>query len=188
MKILFLGHSEKETALIDHLRRKHTVHHTSELIGKELEAWDCVISYGYQHVLKEEHLVLCKRPPINLHISLLPHNRGSYPNFWAWYERTPHGVSIHHIDSGLDTGDVIVQKELFFNEETTLLESYDKLKEELEDLFIKNMDRILSYAYVPKKQTGNGSFHFAKDLPRFEGGWSQTISEIANSISECSSR
>ena len=188
MNILFLGYDEKDTALIHHLRLKHTVCQTSELVDEGLEAWDCVISYGYRHILKEEQLALCKRPPINLHISLLPYNKGAYPNFWAWYEETPHGVSIHHIDSGVDTGDIILQKELFFNEGTTLSKSYSKLREELEDLFVKNSDKILSYSYIPQSQIGNGTFHYAKELPEFEGGWSQTILEIVNLINEYPNR
>ena len=47
---------------------------------------------------------------INLHISYLPYNRGSYPNYWSFKENTPNGVSIHHIDDGIDTGPVLVQK------------------------------------------------------------------------------
>ena len=57
---------------------------------------------------------------INLHISLLPWNRGSDPNLWSFLDDTPKGVSIHHIDAGVDTGDVIAQREVPLGLEGTL--------------------------------------------------------------------
>ena len=35
---------------------------------------------------------------------------GKNPNFWPIIEETPAGVSLHYIDSGIDTGKVISQK------------------------------------------------------------------------------
>jgi len=173
-----LGYSETETSLIKHLRSKHTVTQTSNESTDTPDAYDCVISYGYRHILDKKFLAACRRPPINLHLSLLPYNRGAHPNFWAWHDGTPHGVSIHHIDEGIDTGDIIVQKELFFKSGTTLLESYRYLRRELELLFFIHMDNILSNTYTPRKQDGNGTFHKKNELPKFHGGWNQTISDI----------
>ena len=52
---------------------------------------------------------------INLHISYLPYNRGAHPNFWSFVENTPSGVSIHQVDSGIDTGKIVIQKQINFN-------------------------------------------------------------------------
>jgi methionyl-tRNA formyltransferase len=49
---------------------------------------------------------------LNLHISLLPLNRGAHPAAWAIREGTKHGVTIHKIDSGLDTGEIVYQEEI----------------------------------------------------------------------------
>lgn len=46
---------------------------------------------------------------INTHPSLLPHNRGKHYNFWALVEQAPFGVSLHFVDEGIDSGDVIAQ-------------------------------------------------------------------------------
>ena len=43
-----------------------------------------------------------KRPIVNLHISYLPFNRGSHPNYWSFVENTPKGVSIHEIDEQIE--------------------------------------------------------------------------------------
>ena len=69
--------------------------------------FDFLISYGYKFILKNDILSLFKKAAINLHISYLPYNRGSDPNFWSFMENSPKGVSIHYMDAGLDTGDII---------------------------------------------------------------------------------
>ncbi len=40
----------------------------------------------------------------------LPFNRGAHPNFWSFMEKTPSGVTMHEINSGIDKGKIIVQK------------------------------------------------------------------------------
>ena len=184
MKILFLGYDEQQTRLISLLREMgHEVTHHQEKIDAEMVTpYDLVISFGYRFIIKKAVIEACKRPPINLHISLLPFNRGTHPNFWAWYDNTPHGVSIHHIDAGLDTGDLIVQEEVFFEKEITLSESYAQLIKKIEDLFDRHKEEILQNRYTPTPQAQGGSKHSLKDLPTFDGGWEQTISDIKERI------
>ena len=65
-----------------------------------------------------------------MHISLLPWNRGYHPNIWSFLEDTPKGVTIHYINEGIDTGDIIVQKEIVIDEDKeTLKSSYEILHE-----------------------------------------------------------
>lgn len=48
---------------------------------------------------------------INLHQGKVPEYRGAPPGFWElWNEEKEVGVTIHFIDDGVDTGDVILQK------------------------------------------------------------------------------
>jgi methionyl-tRNA formyltransferase len=48
---------------------------------------------------------------INRHNALLPKNRGRLTPFWVLYKGEKEtGVSIHFIDEGIDTGEIIVQK------------------------------------------------------------------------------
>jgi methionyl-tRNA formyltransferase len=50
---------------------------------------------------------------INVHPSLLPAHRGADPLFWSYFENdATTGVTLHWIDAGLDTGDVIAQESL----------------------------------------------------------------------------
>ena len=41
------------------------------------------------------------------------HTIGEKSNFWPIIEKTPAGVSLHYIDSGIDTGKIISQKKVF---------------------------------------------------------------------------
>lgn len=50
---------------------------------------------------------------INFHPALLPKYRGPRPLFWPYYFMEPDvGVTIHYIDEGEDTGDIILQKKI----------------------------------------------------------------------------
>ena len=150
---------------------------------EEAKCYDLLISFGYKKIINKETINACVRPPINLHISYLPYNRGCHPNFWAWMENTPHGVTIHHIDDGIDTGDIIIQERVYFPPKTTLVDSYNKLIERIERLFKKNIVKLLSYQYITKKQEGMGSLHYKKELPKFKGGWDQSIEDIKHQLS-----
>lgn len=94
-----------------------------------------LVSYGYQHILRADVLDRLPGAAINLHISLLPWNRGSDPNVWSFLEDTPKGVTIHHLDEGVDTGDVIAQREVPLGLDGTLRTTHAQLSRELEALF-----------------------------------------------------
>jgi methionyl-tRNA formyltransferase len=49
---------------------------------------------------------------LNLHPSLLPAYRGAQPLFWQLRDGAPTGTTVHHMDEGLDTGDIAAQAAL----------------------------------------------------------------------------
>lgn len=125
---------------------------------------DLVISYGYRHILKSEVLGMLPGKFINLHISLLPYNRGADPTAWGFLEGTPQGVSIHLIDAGIDTGPVLVQREVCFAEETeTLRSAYSRLQSEIQQLFAENWEALRA-GMPPIPQRGAGTFHYARQF------------------------
>jgi len=71
--------------------------------------FDFLVSYGYRTILQNDVLSLFPYKAINLHISLLPFCRGAHPVFWSIVERQPLGVTIHQLDEGLDTGNILFQ-------------------------------------------------------------------------------
>lgn len=136
---------------------------TAEMV-KALEP-SFIISFNYRHLISEEVLELLPGRVINLHTSFLPYNRGSAPNFFSFLENTPKGVTIHRMDSGLDTGDILCQKELFFDEEKeTFATTYDQLLDEMETLFQENWQAIKDGSLEPVKQVGEGTYHRMREL------------------------
>lgn len=97
---------------------------------------DFVVSYGYRYIIQADVLNFMKGRIINMHISYLPWNRGADPNLWSFLEDTPKGVTIHYVDEGIDTGDIIAQRELFFEPDRhTLSTTYSQLHKEMISLF-----------------------------------------------------
>ena len=135
---------------------------------------DLIISYNYKYLIKKEILIHYKI--INLHISYLPYNRGAHPNIWSHIENTPSGVSIHYINEGIDTGDLIIQKKVILNKNMTLKKSYKKLHFHIQRLFKQNFNRLFIKS---KKQTKNGTFHLSKDLKKLNiPSYDITIKEL----------
>jgi len=170
-KILFLGY--ENSPLIDWLSNiGEQVVQTSdkiELSFLEKKNFTFLISYGYRYIIKKEILDRFTNKAINLHISYLPWNKGAEPNFWSFLENTPKGVTIHYLDEGVDTGDIIVQKEIFFNSENeTLATSYEKLQSEIQTLFKKNWNNIKNGYSKRYKQINKGTTHKLRDKEPFK--------------------
>lgn len=102
---------------------------------------------------------------INTHPSLLPHNRGKHYNFWALIEQAPFGVSLHFVDEGIDSGDVIAQSPIFYDWEDTGESLYLKAQEAMFALFTKEYPRIREGSIVRTKQDlAAGSVHYSEEL------------------------
>ena len=179
-KVLFLGYNRNQTIIIDALSKKgcEIVEINEKIVSTD--GYDLVISFGYRHILSKSIIDKSKAPIINLHISYLPWNKGAHPNFWSFFDCTPSGVSIHIIDEGIDTGPIIYQKYVnFSDEETTFSKTYKRLINEIEKLFISNIDNIISNNFRATAQRRQGTFHRVSDLPKELLGWDIDIkSEI----------
>ncbi len=161
MKLLLLGGNEHSIELLEWLKSiGEEVIYTEEKVNLELVKKinpDFIISYNYKHIIPKEVVKAYYPRIINLHISFLPYNRGYYPNVWSFLEDTPKGVTIHLVDEGVDTGDILVQKEVFIDEEKeTLRSSYLKLHREIQELFKENWESIKTLKIKPVKQHGGG--------------------------------
>jgi methionyl-tRNA formyltransferase len=176
--ILFLGYDREGTSLIVALEQSGcTVTHQSEK-QDDLSGYDLVVSFGYRHIIRQRSIDSANAPIINLHVSLLPHNRGAHPNFWAFAEGTPHGVTIHLVDAGIDTGPILFQREVRFRpEEDSFALTHKRLIAEIESLFVEHLDDILLRPLAPQPQTGKGSVHRLADLPKDFPGWDTRIED-----------
>lgn len=139
-----------------------------------------VVSYGYRHILKADVLAAMPAVAVNLHVSLLPWNRGADPNFWSFVDNTPKGVTIHCLAEGVDTGDILAQKEVAFGPgEHTLASTYARLQDEIQDLFKARWPAILAGTCPRRPQVGEGSLHRMKDKDMLahllSDGWNTSV-------------
>src|SRR6202163_3721214 len=81
---------------------------------------DAIIVVGYGRIIPPWMLDLPSLGNINLHASLLPKYRGAAPIQWAIANgETVTGVTTMRIDAGLDTGDILLQREIVIGSEDT---------------------------------------------------------------------
>jgi len=144
-----------------------------------------LVSYGYRHIIGKNILNKLGQNAVNLHISYLPWNRGADPNFWSFVDNTPKGVSIHYLDTGIDTGDIIVQKEIVFREnEFTVYQTYRRLQVEIEILFKQHWQSIQLGNCSRTKQKNCGTFHLEKEkydlFKKLSKGWHSSVRELKN--------
>lgn len=187
MKILFLGY--KDSPLIGFLSGSgEDVLVTDEKISIEylhIHRPDFLVSYGYRYIIKQDILdYFAPNRAINLHISYLPWNRGADPNLWSFIENTPKGVTIHYLDAGVDTGDIIVQTEVPMNHDDTLHSSYLRLQENIIMLFTQNWHDIKTGNVTRTPQKGAGTLHKSKDkeniMPLLENGFDTKVLTLNN--------
>ncbi len=102
----------------------------------------------------------------NLHFSLLPKYRGCHTNFLQIYKgEKKTGVTLHQIDSGIDTGDIIDSISFPINTNCTAYDNYLRLLKQSVVLFKKNFKKIINNKYKLKKQNiQKGSYFNRKSV------------------------
>jgi methionyl-tRNA formyltransferase len=127
------------------------------------------ISLLFDYILQVPFIELFSKGVINLHPAYLPYNRGSYPNVWSIVEDTPSGVTMHYIDKGIDTGDIIAQKEVPISSTDTGETLYEKLEHASVELFQKTWVDVVSdtITRVPQDVSG-GTVHRSRDVEKID--------------------
>jgi methionyl-tRNA formyltransferase len=184
MKILVLSPYQDNILQILRNEKNSVTAWNSSLSDEDAEKFsaDIAISFGYRHILKPSVIEKFPHGVVNLHVSLLPWNRGADPNLWSFLEDTPKGVSLHYIDAGIDTGPLIDQRRLFFGDEHTLRTSYEILFRSVIDLFRENWPKLERGSIKPMKQPDGGSYHKASDkapyLRFLKQGWDTPVPAV----------
>lgn len=71
-----------------------------------------LVVLGGTGILRPPVLSVPPRGTINAHPGLLPWLRGSSSVAWALYKDLPVGSTVHYVDAGIDTGPILLQREL----------------------------------------------------------------------------
>lgn len=122
----------------------------------------CVL-FGY--VLDRAFLDAMPCRFVNLHPAFLPHNRGAYPNVWSIVDRTPAGVTLHCVDAGVDTGDLIAQQQVSVLATDTGESLYGRLEQAALELFRRAWPLLRAgrERRIPQNPAA-GSSHRARDV------------------------
>lgn len=139
-------------------------------------AADVLIVVAYGRILPETFLKAFPMGAINVHFSLLPKYRGAAPVNWAVVNgETITGVTTMKMDAGLDTGDILLQRETKIGAEETSIELMERLSFIGSDLLsetlqtyqdlspVKQSDIDASYAPIMKKEDGLISWMLSAD-------------------------
>ncbi len=175
MRILVLGPNlERLTDIIG----DHDVEVTHErLQASEIHEAkpDLLLSYGYRYLLPKDALRAVGGRAINMHISLLPWNRGADPSFWSWLQKTPKGVSIHWMSEQLDQGNLLAQSEVALSRDDSLSETYEVLQSSVCHLLSQVWPDVEAGTAPSHKQPRGGSYHNVVDkdpyLSLLDRGW-----------------
>lgn len=130
-------------------------------------AADVAIVVAYGRILPETFLNAFPHGAVNVHFSLLPKYRGAAPVNWAIVNgEATTGVTTMRMDAGLDTGDILMQRETSIGDDETSVElmerlaiiGADLLAETLTDLenltSVKQDDSLATLAPLMKKEDG----------------------------------
>lgn len=88
----------------------------------QLKRWspDLAIFTG-GNILREELLKVPRLGVLNAHLALLPEIRGMSSPEWSLLCEVPLGITIHFIDSGIDTGPILLRREFAITEDCASL-------------------------------------------------------------------
>jgi methionyl-tRNA formyltransferase len=123
------------------------------------------LSVHYPKILKKD-FISRYRKIYNLHPGFLPWGRGYYPIFWALWEQTPAGATLHEITEGVDEGPVVAQKQVEYYPYDTGGLLFQRVREAEKDLFLEYWPKIVEGARFPStfSQSEGGTYHSKKEF------------------------
>jgi methionyl-tRNA formyltransferase len=176
----------KETALAAgipvHQPEKIRAPEVQELLQKL--APDAIVIIAYGQIIPARLLSIPKLGWINLHASLLPKYRGAAPINWAIVNgETRTGVTSMRIDAGMDTGEILLQKEMEIGPAETAPELAARMSELGAPLMVETLRGLAAGTILPRPQ----AHELASSAPMLkqEDGridWSRPAQEIFHRI------
>jgi len=176
----------KETALAAeiplHQPEKIRAPEVQELL--ETLAPDVIVIIAYGQIIPRRLLAIPKLGWINLHASLLPKYRGAAPINWAIVNgESKTGVTSMRIDAGMDTGEMLLQREMEIGSLETAPELAARMAELGAPLMTETLRGLAAGTISPRLQThelASSAPLLKKEDGRIE--WSRSAWEIFNRI------
>lgn len=145
---------------------------------------DIIVVVAYGKILPDYILNYPKYGCINVHASLLPKYRGAAPIQWAIIngEKTT-GVTTMQMDSGVDTGDILLAEETEIGEYETSEELFDRLSKIGGKVLLKTLDAAQKGTLKPIPQQHDKATHapmISRDMGIID--WTKSAREISKLI------
>jgi methionyl-tRNA formyltransferase len=153
---------------------------------KELAAFNADIQVVIAFRMLPE--IIWNMPPLgtmNLHASLLPDYRGAAPINWVLINgEKKTGVTTFFLKHEIDTGDILLQKEIPIDQTDNAGTLHDKLMLEGADLVVKSLVAIENGGYKTAPQNLTKALHNAPKIFKetCEIDWNQRSEEIVNLV------
>jgi methionyl-tRNA formyltransferase len=130
---------------------------------------DIGLSVFFGYIMVPSFLELFPLGCINLHPAFLPYNRGAYPNVWSIVEGTPAGATLHYVDTGVDTGNIIAQYQVPVHPTDTGERLYQRLEQACIELFRETWPLVRS-GQAPRypQDPHAGTLHRVRDVARLD--------------------
>jgi methionyl-tRNA formyltransferase len=145
---------------------------------------DAMVIIAYGQIIPARLLPIAKHGWINLHASLLPKYRGAAPINWAIANgETKTGVTTMRIDAGMDTGEMLLKREIEIGESETAPELAARMGE-IGALLLAETLRGIDSGAIPAQQQDQAAATYAPMLKKEDGriDWSRSAREIYNRI------
>ncbi|KPA15157.1 methionyl-tRNA formyltransferase [Candidatus Magnetomorum sp. HK-1] len=114
---------------------------------------DLLVSHSYMKIFPIHIFQAPRVGSINIHASLLPKYRGASPTYWVLTNKeTKTGLTCHFIDEGVDSGDIISQKEIDVQTDDTIETIIEKQKLIVKDLIIESLFNLKNPNFCAIKQ------------------------------------
>ncbi len=142
----------------------------------------CVVAYG--KILPKEILDIPQKGCINVHGSLLPKYRGAAPIQWAVLngEKTT-GITTMYMDVGMDTGDMILKKEVDIGDDETTGELWERLSKLGAETLVETLKQIENGTAPREKQGDDFTMAPMLDKSIAQIDWeNQTAKDIKNLV------
>lgn len=152
---------------------------TLKTLGTEL-----IVMVAFGQILKKSVLTLPPLGVINLHFSLLPRYRGAAPLNWAIINGdTETGVCTMFTEAGLDTGPVLLKRQVKLDENINAEELSRELADIGASVTILTLEKLLAKELTPEKQDDTQAT-FAPMLSKELGliDWSKSARAIHNLV------
>jgi methionyl-tRNA formyltransferase len=145
---------------------------------------DFIVVVAYGHIIPQWMIDLPRHGCINLHASLLPKYRGAAPIPWAIIRgESVTGVTTMKIDAGLDTGDILLRKEVPIQVEDTTETLSERLSRVGAELMEETLSKLIWGEIQPQPQD-HAQATFAPMLKKEDGriDWTLRAEEIQRRV------